>query len=131
MGATFMVGVAFFVDLTQGFFTFVFVLLGFIPAIGLIFGVVGVLLNTLISIVTLIAFWLWFKLLTGESFARGATFFGGALGEFIPLINTFPIWTVSVMLTILIVKREDARYNKSTANGIVARTKAQSQAVAV
>jgi len=96
-----MVALAGSIDAIQALLAFVFL---------------GLLVNGLISLFAWLTFYLWFKL-SGVTFLDGQTakilvFAGGALLEQIPGVNALPAATLTVILTIAIVKREDARYNK-------------------
>lgn len=99
--APFMVAFAGGVDVIQGVLTFLFV---------------GLFVNWLISFFAWLTFYLWFKLsdvnfMDGRA-AKSLIFVGGAFLEQLPGINALPAATLTVILTIAIVKQEDRRYNK-------------------
>lgn len=78
--------------------------------------VVGVVLNGVVSLFAWLSYYLWYKVLDIGFLDVGVrkilTFMGGGLLEMIPIVNTLPSWTISVILIIFIVAREDALYNK-------------------
>ena len=95
-----MIAVAIFFDILQ-----IILLLLFI----------GLFVNWIITAVAGIVFYLWFRLSDVSFFDGRSTKLlasgGGLLFELFPGFNGIPTMTISVILTILIVKKEDARYN--------------------
>jgi len=106
--ATAMTTVALFIDGLQALLTFL---------------IIGFIINPLIQIFAWILFYLWFhfndvKMLEG-GLRKAILFFGGGILELIPIINALPVWTLTTGATILIVKQEDASYNKKMAQASV------------
>jgi len=92
VGSFFLIATAIAVDGLQ-------FLLTWIPAIGMIF-------NTLISLLTAITFIIWFSywnvsFLDGKYAARGLP---GLIAEIVPIISSFPAWTV-VIISIILANR--------------------------
>ena len=103
MLAVLMGGVAVGVDLVQGILTT---------------GVIGIAINSFISIFAWLMFWFWFKMhgvgfLDGKLVLKSVTMWGAGLIELVPLINNLPAWTVAIVIMLFIVKAEDAIYNKT------------------
>ena len=98
----FMIAVAGVVDGIQ-------FLLNFIPIMGWIF-------SALVSVFAFLLFYLWFKL-------NGVTFMESILKfiirfvvmvlEIIPVLNFLPLWFLSTIIMIFIIKAEDTLYNKT------------------
>ena len=114
-----MIVVVLFFDMSQGLIAAIFGIVGLVPGIGLIIGAFGAIFESILGALGFLTFYIWYKL-RGVSFTEGGlrklvTFLGGAFIEIVPFLNALPALTVSVILMILIVKREDARYNKSVA----------------
>jgi hypothetical protein len=80
---------------------------------------VGAVMSSFVSFVPPFLFFLWFKLVGVTYLDRGmqkvAASAFGMLIEYLPLVNALPGWTISVILTILIVRREDKKYNREVA----------------
>lgn len=91
-----MLAVAICVDSTQMLVD----LLHFIPAVG---NILAWITSTLLSIVTWLTFFIWFKI-KGIDFTSGKqatkrllAFAGGFLAELIPVIDALPAWTFSII----------------------------------
>jgi len=97
----FMIGVAGLFDFLQGILNI---------------AIIGVILSSFVSIVAWLTFFLWFKLNGVSFFDSGArkliVYYGGSFLELFPLLNTLPIWTITVSLMVAIVRAEDFAYNK-------------------
>lgn len=111
VAASFLLALALTVDAAQ-FFVY---LIGFVPFIGLI---IAAVVPPLITVLAWISFYFIYKLL-GVNFIDSATrkmvtFFGSALIELMPIISSLPAWTLGTLLMILIVRAEDAHYNKQS-----------------
>jgi len=87
---------ALFLDFFQG-------IVGAIP-------VVGQILSPLISIFIWLTFFVWLKLrgvTITDNIKRLAIMAGGSFLEIIPIINIAPIWTITILITVMLVKVED------------------------
>jgi hypothetical protein len=95
-----------------------------IDALQLVLGlmIIGFVLNTLITVMAWLSYFLWYKLLDisfiDAGLRKAVLFMGTGLIEVIPFINGIPTWTLSVILMILIVRHEDARYNKERKDSV-------------
>lgn len=89
---------------------------------------IGIILNRFISILTLLTFYIWFKM-HNVSFSNSPKRFGvmaiTGLTEIIPLLDLLPAWTISTGVTIGIVRREDAVYNQT--QGRIQRSQVRQQ----
>lgn len=105
----FMIGVALLLELIQAFVN----IFHFIPAIGNVLAIVS---GWLVTMIGFLIFFLWFLLLGIPLFSFNpskALVYGGALViESIPFISVLPVLAFAVAVIIVIVKREDAVYNK-------------------
>lgn len=66
----------------------------------------------LISPFIFLTFWMWLKLhdvSIGDSIKRIAIMWGGFLVELIPVLNFLPTWTLSIFITVLMVRNKDKR----------------------
>ncbi len=92
--ATLMISTAVLVDGIQAFLTMIFI---------------GPFVNWLISIFAWMTFFLWF-MLKGIKFTNNPkklfTLAGGSLLEAIPIIASFPIWTLTISTTIFMERAE-------------------------
>jgi hypothetical protein len=87
---------ALFLDFFQG-------IMGAIP-------VAGQILSPLISIFIWLTFFVWLKLheiTIIDNIKRLAIMAGGSFLEIIPIINIAPIWTITILITVMLVKVED------------------------
>lgn len=95
-----MIATAVTIDILQGFLALM---------------IIGLVLNTIIGIFAWIIFFVWSKILGVNFLDRGGqkaiVYFGGGVLEFIPLLNILPAWTLTIVLTTLIVQWEDKQYN--------------------
>jgi len=93
--ATLMIGTAILIDGTQTFLTLI---------------LIGPFVNWLISIFAWMTFFLWF-MLKGVKFTKNPkkifTLAGGSLLEAIPIIASFPIWTLTISTTIFMERAEN------------------------
>ena len=98
-----MIGIAMFFDFLQLILTFL---------------IIGLIINTILSVVIFLIFLAWFS-------ANGVNYFAGAhagrrffimsatfLAKLIPGINMLPLWTIRVIAEIRLVHSEDRQYNK-------------------
>ncbi len=78
---------------------------------------IGVILNFLINVTAWLTFYLWFKLLDvgliDSGIRKAVVMWGGMFLELIPIFNTLPVWTATIVLTAFIVRWEDAAHNKA------------------
>ena len=78
--------------------------------------IIGFALNSILSMLAWVLFYIWFQIQSVKFLEGGLRkaiiYFGGGFLELIPIINILPIWTLTVVLTIFIVRVEDAEYNK-------------------
>lgn len=120
MQGIFMIGVALTIDGVQ-------FLINLIPLVGWI-------IASILSIGVALMFWYWFKL-NGVSFLRGkaallrvATISTGTIVEIIPIFNSLPAWTATVVVMLIIVKLEDEMYNvKNKLKGAVGMSNKKSR----
>jgi len=101
--AAFMIGGAVAMDLVQ------FLLL---------ITIVGTLLNSMLTFIAFISYFIWFYL-HGVSIFGGrkawlkvAAATGGTLGELIPVLNAFPLMTPSIVAVIMLSRMEDREGRK-------------------
>jgi hypothetical protein len=99
--------------------------LSLIPIIGMLMSLGG---NLLLSLASALGFYIALKTF-GVTFIDGAirkvmTYLTGLfleiIGSILPLIQFFPVWTFTVILTIYIVRKEDREYNRKNAERISA-----------
>ncbi len=99
---SFLASVAFFFDTLQALLNVAFV---------------GIILNFLLDICAWLTFYLWFKLLgiglIDSGIRKAVVMWGGMFLELIPIFNTLPIWTATIVLTSSIVRLEDAAHNRA------------------
>lgn len=73
----------------------------------------GILISDLIINPIIIAiFWVWFishKVHFGNNLRRLALMWGGFFLELIPILNILPIWTLTIFMTVLIVRKKDKK----------------------
>lgn len=104
-----MAGAALLLDLAQAFMQ----IFHFIPAVGNLLALVS---GWLITMMGFLIFFLWFLLLgiplLGFNPSKGLVYGGALVTEAIPFLNALPALTLAVLTIIVIVKREDAVYNK-------------------
>lgn len=97
----FLSGVAFFFDMLQALLNV---------------ALVGLVLNFFINIIAWLTFYLWFKLLgislIDSGIRKAAVMWCGMFLEFVPIFNTLPVWTATIVLTAFIVRWEDAAHNR-------------------
>ena len=108
--ATLMIGVALFFDVLQAAFG-IFSILGVIPVIGVIFGIIGWTLSAIFSAYAWLTFFSWFNMKGVGYFkkpSRLVKLLGTALIEMSPF-GILPTWTVFVISTILETWREDRK----------------------
>jgi hypothetical protein len=105
-----MIGVALFVDVLQFVFG-LFSLLGIIPFIGVIFGIVGWVFSAIFSAYAWFGFFTWFKI-KGVGYlskpSRVTKLVGTVLIELSPL-GILPTWTIFVTSTIFETWKEDRK----------------------
>jgi|GEM_PF-4992934 len=101
-----LIGLAMFFDFIQLILTFL---------------IIGLIINTLLSIVIFLFFFAWFSF-NGVSYFSGphaerrfAVMSATFLAKLIPGINMMPLWTIRIMSEIRLVHREDRQYNKQQA----------------
>jgi signal transduction histidine kinase len=73
---------------------------------------VGAILSPMISLLVFLIFWMWLKLhgvSITDSIERIAIMFGGFLVELIPILNILPAWTLTIFITVLLVRNKDKR----------------------
>lgn len=103
-----MCGVALLFD----FFEILFLVTYLAPPI--LGAVVGALFDIMLSLFATLTFWLWFKIRgveISDSLKKMTSTIAMWVSEFTPL-GILPIWTASVVLTTLIVRYDDRKYNQ-------------------
>lgn len=113
--AMLMIGVAIFFDSLQVIFG-IFSLLGAIPVIGVIFGIIGWIFSAMFSAYAWLTFFTWFNMKEVGYFkkpSRAVKLLGTVLIEMSPL-GILPTWTIFVILTILEAQREDKKKNQES-----------------
>ena len=113
-----MIGVALFFDFIQAAFG-VFSILGVIPIIGVIFGVIGWAFSAIFSAYAWLTFFTWFRIRNVSYFkkpSRVVKLIGTVLIEMTPF-GILPTWTVFVISTILETWKEDLKKKTSEEEG--------------
>lgn len=90
-----MIMTAFIVDLVQFLLTFV---------------AIGLVASPVITVGSVMLFWLWSKLLGISFFSNPkqlATFATESLGELIPAVDALPLWTIGTIAIVIISRSED------------------------
>lgn len=74
--------------------------------------IAGVLLGPMVGFLIWLTFFIWFKLhgvTMGDNIKRMGIMLAGFFFELIPVLNILPIWTVTIFITIVIVRNEDKK----------------------
>jgi hypothetical protein len=72
----------------------------------------GPIIAPVISLFIWFTFFIWLKLhgvSITDTIERIALMFGGFLLELVPLLNILPIWTLTILITVLLVQRSDRK----------------------
>lgn len=89
--------------------------------------IIGVVLNVFVDVCAWLTFYLWLKLLgvglIDSGIQKAVILWVGMFLELIPVFNTLPVWTATVVLTAFIVRMEDAAHNRRVRAEETARVK--------
>lgn len=90
-------------------------LLNLIPIVGM---VIALIISWCIDVGAWIGFFIWYKMhdvVFMDKASKMLTFGSTLVIECTPFLNALPAWTLSVLLMVYIVRREDVKYNMRTA----------------